>query len=180
MAKSFTVVDNSWDFALMFTKWTGAGQIYLGFSYISVGSVEEMVNKLIARAGSEQIESLFIVGHGGPGRQGVGCGRGTGDDDGDKSLKYDLGASGYHELLGGAKKHLRRLRSKFTDDAVVALGGCSVAQGDAGKKLLSLISFETNTFVEAGDQDQSPLLPGWEGNVVRCYQNTHWVAKSKW
>ena len=82
MAKSFTVVDNSWDFALMYTRWTAAGKIYLDFSYLLVGSVEEMVNKLIARAGSEQIESLFIVGHGGPGRQGVGCGRGTGGANG--------------------------------------------------------------------------------------------------
>jgi hypothetical protein len=180
MAKSFTVIDNSWDLTSTVTRWSPWAKITLtGFFPITVGSVEEMVVRLIAEAGSENIESLLILGHGYSGAQGIGCGRDVRNDNGNKSLKYDLGESGYHELSGDAKKHLRRLRGKFTNDAVISLGGCETAKGDEGKKLLSLVSFETNTYVEAGDENQRPLVPGWEGNVIRCYRNTHWVAKTK-
>lgn len=181
MAKSFTVIDNSWDPVMLITRMSPLATATLtGLFPIAVGSVEEMVNKLIAEAGSEQIESLLIIGHGYPGAQGVGCARKVSDNTGDKSLKFDLGEDGYRQLLGSAKKHLRRLRGKFTHNAVIALGGCKVAKDEEGRKLLSLISYETNTFVEAGDENQKPLVPGWEGNVIRCYRDTHWIAKAKW
>ena len=177
MAKSFTVLDNSLGLNYFYkTNLIGALTSGVGYLPILVGSVEDMVNKLIAKAGSEKIEKLLISGHGSPGKQAVGCGRNISNDSGDKSLQYDTID---FQLMGDAKKYLHRLRSIFTNDAVISLGGCNVAKDD-GTKLLSLISYETDTFVEAGDAAQNLILPGWEGNVIRCYRDTYWVALSKW
>jgi hypothetical protein len=181
MAKAFTVIDNSWNFTLMAARLSPIATITLtGFFPIKVGSVEEMVNSLIAEADPGEIESLLVVGHGYEGAQGIGCGGSVRNDSGDKSLKFDIGETGYYELTGGAKKHLHRLRSRFEKDAVISLGGCKVAKGEEGRKLLSLISYETNTIVEASEDNQNPIMPGWEGNVLRCYHNAYWVSKSKY
>lgn len=179
MPERFTILDNSFEINFLFkTSTIGALLSGVGYSPITVGSVEDMVNKPIAKVKSDKIEALLMSGHGYPGAQAVGCGRRLNNDDGKKSLRYE--ANGYDELPGGVKKHLRRLRTKFTNDAVTTLGGCNVAKGDEGKKLLSLISYETDTFVEACDETQRLAIPGWEGNVIRCYRDTHWVAKAKW
>lgn len=182
MAKSFTVLDNSFELNYFFkTDPIGALLSGVGYFPVLVGSVEDMVNKLIAKVKSDKIEALLISGHGYPGAQAVGCGRGkVASDTGDKTLKYDIGANGGYELAGNAKKHLSRLRNKFTNGAVITLGGCNVAKGEEGKKLLSLISYETGTCVEACDESQSLVTPGWEGNVIRCYHDKFWVVKAKW
>jgi hypothetical protein len=132
---------------------------------ILVVSVQDMVDKVIARVGSNTIRNLFIGGHGYSGWQAVGCGP-RGDSSGDLSLQID---SATGRMKGtNTEHHLSRLRSKFSSDGVVTLGGCQTGRGADGKALLLELSRILGVPVEAGTANQRPFVPGMEGSVKRC------------
>jgi hypothetical protein len=154
------------------TNWLD-GFFTIGEIYVT--SVGDMVNKIITawQNSPDDIETLVIAGHGGPGFQSVGSGTAW-DVTGAKSLQLDPGTPG--ALLGPAQGQLLRLRGMFTPTAVVSLVGCEVAGGPQGLGLLSAVSSALNVFVQAAKITQRPLVPGWEGNVYRCYRNTCWIS----
>lgn len=129
---------------------------------VTVTSVEDMVKKVEGKLGKSAIQNLFIGGHGAPGYQSVGAGTSR-DRTGSKSLQVDPGTG---RLKGAADQLLRRLAGRFAKDALVTLGGCQVGKD---KKLLEAVSAAfSNVAVQAGSDNQRPLVPGMEGNVVRC------------
>jgi len=141
-----------------------------------VSSVNDMVNKVIDAWNNSpyDIESLVIAGHGGPGFQSVGSGL-KWDTTGEKGLLVD--ASDPRFLVGSGRTELPRLRGLFTQTGVVTLTGCEVARGPEGLQLLKVTSNALNVFVQGGRSTQRPLVPGWEGNVYRCYRSTCWITR---
>ena len=136
---------------------------------ILVVSVQDMVDKVIARVGSNKIRSLFIGGHGAPGYQSIGAGPGW-DTSGERSLQID---STTGRLTGSTTEHhLLRLSSKFASKGVVTLGGCRTGNGTAGQTLLLELSRVFGVPVEAGTANQRPFVPGMEGSVSRCSSTT--------
>lgn len=127
-------------------------------------SVDDMVTKILGRLASDQvIANLFIGGHGAPGYQSVGAGTGW-DTSGARSLQCD--PTDTTRLRGTAHGDMRRISSRFTSDAIVTLGGCKVGQDDT---LLQAVSGVLGGIaVQAGKDNQRPLFPGMEGDVVRC------------
>lgn len=128
---------------------------------VTVSSVEDMVKKVEKRLGTSRIQNLFIGGHGSPGYQSVGAGS-TWDSSGAKSLQVDASTG---KLKGVAHGLLRRLAPRFVKGALVTLGGCQVGRDD---KLLKAAAAALGVPVQAGKDNQRPLLPGMEGDVVRC------------
>jgi hypothetical protein len=148
----------------------------LRFGELDATSVNDMVTKVIAEAGSKQIKHLYIIGHAAPGDQSVGAGQSV-DPSGDKALTIDTGTG---QLVGRAETELLRLSGKFAPEAVITLGGCNVAKGEQGKALLKRISkLLGNVRVQGSDSTQRPL-PGMEGNVIRCQGDTCWVQSANW
>jgi hypothetical protein len=142
---------------------------------IEVDGVSDMVREVLAvlaRNRGKRIRSLTIADRGAPGYQSVGA---SGwDETGDFSLQV---APGTKVLLGAARREIPKLAGKFTRDGVVNLCGCEVAKGPAGLELLKVVSHALGgTFVQAGPPVQCPLVPGWEGNVLRCTRDTCWIA----
>jgi hypothetical protein len=132
---------------------------------ILVVSVQDMVDKVIARAGSNKIRSLFIGGHGSSGYQSIGAGPHW-DSSGDRSLQID---SATGRLKGSTTEHhLLRLGPKFTTNGVLTLGGCQTGSGAAGQALLLELSRVLGVPAEAGTANQRPFVPGMEGSVSRC------------
>jgi hypothetical protein len=91
-----------------------------------------------------------------------------------KSLQLDSVRSpeGFLLLRGVAHGELQRLRGRFTEHAVVTLGGCNVAaneDGIDGRELLKTVSWLLGgVAVQGADEYQTPVLPGMEGNVWRA------------
>lgn len=132
---------------------------------ITITSVTDMVDKVLKVVDTRHIQNLFIGGHGNSGYQSVGAGA-SWDTTGAKSLQVDS-SSGL--LLGPAETQLRRLRGKFSaSDPICTLGGCLVASGTAGPVLLKAVSAALSVPVQAGTKNQRPLVPGMEGEVIRC------------
>jgi hypothetical protein len=155
-----TPSDNGFDW------WEGAFHI----GELDVISVNDMVTKVIARAGGRQIRGLTIIGHGAPGFQSVGAGQGA--DTGGRSLNIDPATN---LLRGDGERELSRLSGRFAPGAVITLGGCRVAEGAVGRALLQRIStLLGNVIVEGAEVIQNPL-PGMEGTVIRCRGNACWV-----
>ena len=131
---------------------------------LRVTSVSDMVSKALAAAGSQLIRRLYILGHGASGDQSVGSGRDF-DATGDRCLALRNDA---FKLRGDAESHLLRLKGKLSQDAVITLGGCYVAEGEKGKALLMRISgLLDDVNVDASESLQKPW-PGTEGIVIRC------------
>jgi hypothetical protein len=143
---------------------------------ILVISVQDMVDKVLARIGDNPIRSLFVGGHGAPGYQSIGAGPNW-DTTGDKSLQINS-ATGH--LLGNSEHHLMRLQRKFTSNGVVTLGGCKTGQGAAGETLLKELSRILGVPVEAGTANQRPFVPGMEGSVTRCNASSCQSLESTW
>ncbi|MFN8176381.1 MAG: hypothetical protein U0167_00480 [bacterium] len=146
---------------------------------ITVTSVTDMVDKVLKVVGSRHIQNLFIGGHGDSGWQSVGAG--SGDDlTGSKSLQVDPKTG---LLLGPAETQLRRFRGKFSaKDPVCTLGGCLVAKGTAGSALLKAVSSALGGIpAQGGTSNQRPLVPGLEGDVIRCTPSAcHSMGHSWW
>jgi hypothetical protein len=166
LAVEDTSEDNGFDWV--------SGALSLG--ELDVTSVRDMAIKVIARAGAAKIRSLYVVGHASPGNQSVGAGK-IADATGMRSLVLDP-ATG--KLAGAGEGELARLRGRFAPKAVVTLGGCEVAKGPGGIALLRRISAVLGDVrVQGGDRLQR-LLPGMEGNVIRCLGAVCWVQSAAW
>ncbi|HUF04307.1 MAG TPA: hypothetical protein VMM38_09040 [Aridibacter sp.] len=142
---------------------------------ILVTSVQDMVDRVLNTLGDNNMRSLFIGGHGSPGYQAVGAGP-RGDSTGTLSLQ--LGSDG--KLKGNSEHHLMRLRSNFSHDAIVTLGGCRTGEGSAGDALLLELSRVLSVPVEAGTANQRPFVPGMEGSVRRCSGDSCQTLSSNW
>ena len=149
-------------FDYRFLNSIGNGQDY------KVWSVMDMITKAtgLAAQADAKIQNLYINGHGAPGFQAVGSGRGS-DTIGDRSLQIDQ--ANYPQLLGvAAWAGLGTLTDYMADDAMVTLSGCQVAAGPNGKALLRAIAAVIGTWVQACDAKQYAWIPGWEGNLYKC------------
>jgi hypothetical protein len=144
-----------------------------------VADVTDVVVQALAalrRAGDgSQIKSMYITGHGLPGYQGVGAGV-LRDITGERSLQVNP-ATG--RLLGTAGGRLALFHGRFSNDAIVTLGGCQVALGAAGQELLKAISRALGGVpVQAADGNQTGF-PGMEGNVWRCVNDVCRIVSKK-
>jgi len=153
-----------------FNWWSG----FYRTGELDVTSVSDMVTKVIAEAGSNQIRHLEIVGHAAPGDQSVGAGQAV-DLTGNKSLTLDTSTG---KLYGKAEEQLLRLSSKFAPEAVITLGGCEVAKGEKGKALLKRISVLLGNVRVQGSEHTQYAKDGMEGTVIRCMGETCWVQQS--
>jgi hypothetical protein len=132
---------------------------------IYITSVRDMVTKIVKLCSPDiKISSLYILGHGSPGFQAVGCGEKS-DSTGNRSLQTD--ASG--NLKGDGATQLPLLAPFMTSSTMITLGGCEVADGSAGSALLTAVSYALGGLpVRGGTADQYSLLPGIQGNIVTC------------
>jgi hypothetical protein len=111
-------------------------------------NVFEMVDVILGKAKGRPIRKLTITGHGSPGHQEIGRG------------------GSLHTVMGGKEKDaLGKLKGHFAPDAEVVLHGCQVAAGQAGEKLLTMLSQILGVPVRGGVAIQR-LPPGIEGNEV--------------
>ncbi|HNW78414.1 MAG TPA: DUF4347 domain-containing protein [Candidatus Competibacteraceae bacterium] len=138
---------------------------------IRVCSVMEMINKVkeLASQRRSRIRHLYINGHGAPGYQAVGAGRGW-DESGERSLQLDPEDRSWNGCLRGvaAWAGLGLLSENLTDDATVTLSGCEVAAGEKGKGLMRAVATTMGVWVQAADAKQFAWIPGWEGKVWLC------------
>ena len=102
-----------------------------------------MVAAIIAKAGGKKIRRLTIDGHGSEGNQSIS-----------NTASIDTRALG----------ELAPLRSHFTSDAVVHLGGCNVGGGPRGQELLTALARTWGVKVSASTSFERPLVPGIEGH----------------
>jgi hypothetical protein len=129
---------------------------------IAVTSVKSMVRKVIARAnanggGRRSIFRLNIYGHGRPGLQSIGDGRGN---ESGKNLS-DGNVHNFNDSLVTLKPYFRK-------DAIVTLHGCKTGKGKEGTTLLKHLANILGVPVQAGMETQYPLVPGMEGDIKRC------------
>jgi hypothetical protein len=153
-------------------------------------SVKDMVDQ-IARAlrsdPGKKIKYMVIIGHGAPGLQRVG----PGPRDGkhhlvlQEQVDFTAPAKGQEQkLAGGAETELRRLSGGFHPNAVITLGGCTVAGTSNeswgvvdGKNLLKGVSKALgNVYVQAGDTFQYDKQSGIEGTCIRARGDSCWVV----
>ncbi len=139
-------------------------------------SVNDLVTKVLRRAGSQRLERLIISGHSRPGWQSVGCGQHE-DTTGDRSLQP---GSAPGKLEGAAALAMPKLAGHFTNNGVVILAGCKVAGEETrsyggasysvdGKDLLRRVSRALGGIaVEGGTSNQNALSPIPFGKVIRC------------
>lgn len=123
--------------------------------------VADMVSKIVQKIGNSKIRTLQIHGHGCPGQQGVAYSTSM-DPRGGRTLLTD-GAGN----LAGEGKLLSWLVPYFLPRARIYLGGCNVAQGDGGARLLRAISRACSqagkaVLTFASESWQNPWLPGYE------------------
>jgi hypothetical protein len=147
------------------------GAIRLG--ELDVVSVNDMVNKVLARSNGRPIRRLTLIGHGAPGHQSVGDGQGF-DETGNRSLTFHPKTG---KLIGGVEAELARLAGKFAPEAVVTLRGCKVALGDAGKGLLKRVSNLMGGVAVEGSEENHRAGYELPGTVIRCKGDTCWVAQ---
>lgn len=157
-----------------------------GFVAIRAGSVADMVGQLLARLPRREdvYQSIVIQGHGSPGNQSVGDGSSY-DDTGHKNLSInwtDDSVSPPTTLVGNSEMKLLPLVPRLSTDCIVTLGGCNVGAGAGGEILMKIISRTLQwRLVQAADALQTDLMPGMEGNVIRCNPVKCWtVDKSSW
>ena len=138
---------------------------------VTVYSVTDMVNKVLMAAGSDKISRLIIYGHGASGVQSVGCGR-VGDSASSKKDDFLKVAQIDGRLMNNVEPILSLLVPKLASDAIISLGGCKVGTQPDGEGLLKRMSIVLGVPVEAGFWNQTAILPGYEGPVVRCNGNS--------
>ena len=151
------------------------------YSVITVYSVQDMVDKTLMAAGADQIHRLIIDGHGASGFQCVGCGT-PGNALKNRSKADYLELSDLDEKLrNGVESSLTQLVPKLTKSTIVSLGGCQVGSSPFGEQLLKRISYVLGGIeVEAGFDNQRPLLPGYEGSVIRCSDALCLITPASW
>jgi len=138
---------------------------------LAINSIPDMVNQVLAAAGTDKIERLIIYGHAESGMQAVGCG--TNFDTTRSDCDFLKLTPGTGILRNGAEAELARLKPQLAPDARVSLGGCEVAAPPDGESLLKRISTVLGgVTVEGGLWLQTSLWPGYEGPVVRCTANS--------
>jgi hypothetical protein len=151
------------------------------YRVVTVYSVQDMVDKVLIAAGGDQIFRLVIEGHGASGFQAVGCGT-PGNALKNRSKPDYLEFSDLDgKLRNGVENSLKQLIPKLSKSAVVSLGGCQVGAEPFGPQLLKRMSHALGGIdVEAGFDNQRPLLPGYEGSVIRCSDDWCLVTPASW
>jgi hypothetical protein len=138
---------------------------------VTVYSVTDMVNKVIAAAGGDKISRLIIYGHGASGVQSVGCGN-VGDAASSKKDDFLMVALIDGKLKNGVEPILANLIPHLATDALISLGGCEVGSRPDGEELLKRLSTVLGVPVQAGIFNQMPMFAGYEGPVVTCSGNS--------
>jgi hypothetical protein len=146
---------------------------------LTVGEIEprgvwDMISKIMKRAGDEKIRTLQIHGHGQPGYQDVAFSAKV-DLQGNRGLLTDDEGD-----LVGEGQYLFRLGPYFHPKSRIYLGGCHVARGDEGARLLRAISRAVSragnpVYTFASESWQNPWLPGYESisGMVRYSDGYH-------
>ncbi len=149
-----TVVDSSGGAASYWAQRTYPGALL-------AGSVWEMVDGILrylslSRSDSDSdpvaIRLLRIVGHGSPGRQGMGDSRFT------SNRRQIIGLDRHGILLNRAV--LIRLRGCFSENARVELHGCNVGAGTEGATLLEALRGLWGVRIRASSVVQDAGTPG--------------------
>jgi hypothetical protein len=138
-------------------------------------SVWDMVSKVMKKAGGNKIRTLQIHGHGCPGVQGVAYSTSL-DGTGNRALVTDTAGN-----LVGQGQYLSHLAPYFMPNARIHLGGCHVAKGADGERLLRAVSRAASrtgntVFALASESWQNPWWPGyesWWGGKVRWSEGTN-------
>lgn len=141
---------------------------------IAVTSVQDMVSQVLARAAPYGVCSIFrlgVFGHASAGSQHLGTGGKSWSDD------KVITAGNVSKRHG---KTLARLKPYLRPDAIVTLHGCNVAAGKGGQILLQGLSKILGVPVQGGVEVQRPLLPGMEGEVIRCSRARCMKLGSTW
>ncbi len=140
-----------------------AQQTYHDQLPIMANSVWTMVDGILARLALAAHDSaddpagiglLRIIGHGSPGRQGMGDSRIT------TNPRQLIMLDRYGHLLN--QPALARLRGHFLPGAVVELHGCNVGAGPAGANLLRALERFWGVRVRAGAVEQDAGTRGFE------------------
>ena len=134
---------------------------------VTVYSVTDMVNKVIAAAGGDKISRLIIYGHGASGVQSVGCGT-IGKAATSKTDNLFMVSLIDGKLKNNVETPLAQLIPHLAPDALLSLGGCQVGSSPDGEGLLKRLSAVLGIACEAGMWNQMPMFPGYEGPVVSC------------
>jgi hypothetical protein len=147
--------------------------------------VEKILQTVRAYGGGQCIQILQIDGHGAPGFQSIGMGRGWLDTPDGKSIDsgyFDFTfaelqnlARGHNEAAGIAASYLdtlmqlQRLRPFFLSGALAELHGCHVGNGPEGRKLLrGLSNLWGGITVAAGENLQFAISMQLTGPLLRC------------
>jgi hypothetical protein len=136
-----------------------------------------MISKIIQKVGNKKIRTLQIHGHGCPGEQGVAYSS-TADSTGTRYLMCDSRGD-----LMGEGYYMKLLGPYFLPKGRIYLGGCNVAVGPEGARLLKAISKAVRrtgvpVYTFASESWQNPWLPGYEGidgGMVRYSDGDHVV-----
>lgn len=154
-----------------------------GFYQLAMGTVGEveplgtwdMIVKVMQKAGNKKIRTLQIHGHGCPGQQGIAYSS-TITANGSRALLTDRSGK-----LVGDGQYLQQLGSYFLPKGRIYLGGCNVAVGEEGARLLRAVSKAVRrtgnpVYTFASESWQNPWLPGYEGidgGLVRYSDGDH-------
>lgn len=127
---------------------------------ILVSDVNQMVNQILARAGTgPNISRLRFFGHALPGYQGMANSYSS------NKIPQFIAIDRHGHLVNRAD--LERLRGHFAPNAVVELHGCNVALGHHGRELLRQLAELWNVrvrggaerqFTDSGDLIEGPII----------------------
>ncbi|MFC2078791.1 DUF4347 domain-containing protein [Candidatus Bipolaricaulota bacterium] len=119
---------------------------------IQATSVEDMVDKILARLGEDgRIHRLILIGHGSSGNLSMGDGKGH--------------EQGKHIGIGNQAEwtdELDRLKGRFCDNALLTLRGCKTGAKQAGADLVELLADMLGVRVRAPRGTINPLWVGGE------------------
>lgn len=164
------VIENQSDFPNRLNRWTTIHPII-------VSSVQDMVQKVIRRVGSDVLANLYIAGHGMPCYQSVGFDPERTDTSGLQAIFYD---EALHRLCGPAERYLVLLRPLFRRTSIVTLGGCNVAEGTGGREFLMYLAKMWGGITVQGSTAIQDATPGMEGDVIRCTPSRCQTLSSNW
>lgn len=118
-------------------------------------TLPEYVERAVEDAGGKPIRSIELCGHGNEGVQNIGP-------------HGQPGANLRSPLTPEQREAFRRLGEAMAPDGKIVLGGCNVARGPEGRKLMQEIAEASGRAVEAGESTQLPTS-GIEGRKVTVY-----------
>ena len=114
---------------------------------IKAASVEDMVDKVLARLGEGGcIHRLTLIGHGSAGNLSMGDGKG-------KEAWKHIGIDNHGEWAAD----IDRLKGRFSSSALLTLRGCNAGKGPDGRELVDLLHNRLEVKVRAPTGPTTPL-----------------------